>query len=359
MKKWVKILIFILIILVFLLIGYSLYFYNEYDRLPDRERLETKTSGAYSYFADDEAINAGRAYNIMTYNIGYGFTTSDYSSFEYGGKYTWAPSEELVMGNLCDIADVINKTAPDFILLQNVDIDSTRSYHVNELDLVNEFLKGYYYSHATTSDTPFVMYPLYAPKGECLTSMATYSTGIIVENLRRSLPIQDDLTKYLEPDSAYMVTRIPLANEKSLLIYNVHLTSKDDEVKRSQLKMIFNDMELEYRLGNYIVCGGDFGYNLRMEPPVKDDNTIDIPYFPRDMIPQGFSLGIDSAFPVSVIHDSTRDAKYAYEEDVTPTVTEDGFIVSDNIMINYYNNADWKYEYSNHDPVLMQIYVKE
>lgn len=358
MKKWVKILIFILVLLILGAIGYALYFYNEYDRIPDQERLETKTSGAYSYFADDEAINAGRAYNIMTYNIGNGFTTSDYSSFDFGGRHTWADSEELVMGNMCDIADVINKTAPDFVLLQGVDIDSTRSYNVNELDLVNEFLRGYYYSSATTADTPFIAYPLYEPKGKIKSAMVTYSTGLIVENVRRSLPVVDDFSKYFEPDSCYMVTRIPLANEKYLLLYNIQLTTNNDELKKSQLEMIFKDMQNEYKMGNYIVCAGDFGYNLRKDADKNTESTLLKP-FPRDILPTGFCIGLDNAFEDSVKHDSMRDARVAYDKETTSTVTSDGFIVSDNIMINYYNNADWKYEYSNHDPVLMQIFIKE
>lgn len=358
MKKWIRNTIIIVILVLLILGAYAVYFYSAYDRIADRVHSETKTSGSYSYFADDEAINAGRAYNIMTYNISYGFHTSEYSSYDYGGKYTRADSEEAVMANLCDIADVINKSAPDFILLQGVDMNSTRSYHVNELELINEFLKGYYYSYAQSEKSPFLAYPLYSPKGQTDTALATYSVGIISENVRRSLPITDTIAKYFEPDRCYMVTRIPLANEKKLCIYNVQLSKEDEEVKEKQLEMLFNDMAFEYKMGNYIVCGGDFGMNLRKDAAEDVQDPSWAMPFPRTMLPEGFKMGIDCTNEYSVRHDSCRDAMGEYVPQETFTATTDGFIVSDNILVNYYNNANWQYKYSNHDPVLMQIYIK-
>ena len=48
-----------------------------------------------------------------------------------------------------------------------------------------------------------------------------------------------------------------------------------------------------------------------------------------------------------------------YDEELTYTVTLDGFIVSDNVQVNYYQNMDWGYEFSDHDPVLMQFILEE
>ena len=44
-------------------------------------------------------------------------------------------------------------------------------------------------------------------------------------------------------------------------------------------------------------------------------------------------------------------------DETTMTVTLDGFIISDNIAINYYKHSDWGYEYSDHDPVVMQFFL--
>ena len=66
-------------------------------------------------------------------------------------------------------------------------------------------------------------------------------------------------------------------------------------------------------------------------------------------------MAIDSANPSDVAHNSCRNANEPYQEGQTYTVTLDGFIVSDNMEVNFYQNMAWGYEYSDHDPVLMQF----
>ena len=39
-------------------------------------------------------------------------------------------------------------------------------------------------------------------------------------------------------------------------------------------------------------------------------------------------------------------------------MTLDGFIVSDNVTVNYYSHMDWGYEFSDHDPVIMQFMLE-
>ena len=66
-------------------------------------------------------------------------------------------------------------------------------------------------------------------------------------------------------------------------------------------------------------------------------------------------MAIDGAKDEDIIHNSCRSAEEPYQEDSTYTVTLDGFIVSDNVTVNYYANMDWGYEFSDHDPVVMQF----
>ena len=358
-KRWIRRILIIVVILLVFTIAYLIYLFTAYKRLPDRQYEETGITGAYSYLADDEAINAGRAYNFVTYNIGFGAYTEDYSFFMDGGKHSWAESEEGLMANMCEIADVINRTGADFVLLQEVDLDGTRSYHINELELMNEFIKGYYYTYTVNYDSPFICFPLLQPHGKNKSAMVTYSKGAIAQTVRRSLPVADDVSKILDYDRCYMVSKVPLANEKMLCIYNVHLSAylKDDSVKKKQLEMLFNDMITEYKMGNYVICGGDFNQNLKNEDDTDAPNWGKT--FPRNMIPEGFRVALDEAVPSNIEHNSCRNADAPYDEETTYTVTTDGFIISDNIKVNFYINCDGGYEFSDHDPVLMQIILKE
>ena len=253
------------------------------------------------------------------------------------------------------MGDIVNTVNPDFVLMQEVDIDGTRSYHVNELELMNQFVTGYYYTFAENYDSPFLFFPPWEPHGANQAGIVTYSRSEITDTMRRSLPISQSFSRFLDLDRCYSISRIPLENGKSLCLYNVHLSAygADASVRDGQLAMLYEDMKADYKEGNYIICGGDFNHNMKQTVIENTDEWAQP--FPRESLPEGFRLAIDSAKAEDIEHNSCRDAGEPYQEGQTQTYTLDGFIVSDNVGVNYYTNMDWRYELSDHDPVLMQF----
>lgn len=358
-KRLFKFILILIILAVIMVALYICYFYKEYKRIPDQIHLDQNITSSYSYFQNEEAVNAGRAYNILTYDIGYGARMKNFSSYLDGGNDIKASSEENVLANICGITDVINRSGADFILLQEVDIDSTRSYGVDELSLINKFLYGYYYAEAKMAESMFIPYPILNPQGVKNTSMVTYSNAAMSENVRRSLPMSDDVFNMTDYDKCYTLSRIPLANERELVIYNVHLSTyvNSEDIYLAQIDTIFKDMQKEYLRGNYVICGGDFGRNLK-----NDSSTSNIEWakdFPQWKLPAGFSIGTQASQANNVDHNTRRSAHTPYDPATSFTASTDGFIVSDNIRVNFYSNANWKYEYSDHDPVIMQFFLKE
>ena len=143
LKKILRRIGILLAVLLAVCIGYVIYVMVAYYRLPDNQPLTVSQSGEYAQFEDRAPVTTRKAYWVMTYNIGFGAYQRDYSFFMDGGKYSRARDEESVIADICGVGDVINNTAADFVFLQEVDIDGTRSYHVNELELLNEFVTGY------------------------------------------------------------------------------------------------------------------------------------------------------------------------------------------------------------------------
>lgn len=356
MKRKLKKIIIILAVLVIALGAYAVYVFRSYYRLPDNLTLEVNRNGENSYFDEDFAIKEGNAYFIMTYNIGFGAYRKDFSFFMDGGKSSWAKDEESVLAAVSSMGKIINDVNPDFVLLQEVDRDGTRTYHVDELELLNQFAKGYYYVFAQNYDSPFLFFPPWQPHGANVSGLVTYSREEISGALRRSLPISETVTKILDLDRCYSVIRVPTESGKLLCIYNMHMSAygSSDEIREKQLAMLYQDMEAEYKRGNYVICGGDFNHNLKED---DQENAPEWAYpFPKESLPEGFRLAIESArAPEDIEHNSCRNADEPYVEGETYTVTLDGFIVSDNVAVNYYQNMDWGYEYSDHDPVLMQF----
>ena len=365
MKKSVKRIIWVLLVIVIAVGAYVAYVFHTYYRLPDKLTLEIKQNGENAYFEDRLRITPGEAYFIMTFNIGFGAYRKDYSFFMDGGKSSWAKDEESVIAGVCGMGEIINDVNPDIVLLQEVDIDGTRSYHVNELELLNQFAKGYYYDYAQTYDSPFLFFPPWEPHGANESGLVTYSRAEITDAMRRSLPVSESFSKFVDLDRCYSISRIPTENGHNLCIYNVHLSAYggSDEIRAAQLSTLYEDMVSDYEKGNYVICGGDFNHNLKEGGAENAPDWSHAPewacQFPRESLPEGFHMAIDGAKDEEdVAHNTCRSAETPYDEETTYTVTLDGFIVSNNVNVNYYQNMNWGYEFSDHDPVLMQFILE-
>ena len=162
MKKTLKIIGIVLLAVLVLVGGYVAYVFAAYHRIEDNQKLAV-VSG------QTQTARAGETYRIACWNIGFGAYEDDYSFFMDGGTESWAWSEERLLQNLDEIGAVIESLDSDITLLQEVDFDSTRTYHVNEADL----LRNYHGLEADTDsvfavnyDSPFLFYPFVRPHGE-------------------------------------------------------------------------------------------------------------------------------------------------------------------------------------------------
>ncbi len=73
-KKILKILILILILMVVAVLGYVLYLQLQYSRIPDNAALTSENPKS-------EDLLAGTTYSVMSYNIGFGAYSADYTFF--------------------------------------------------------------------------------------------------------------------------------------------------------------------------------------------------------------------------------------------------------------------------------------
>ena len=83
MKRWVKVLLCIVLALVVLVGAYVAYVFIDYHRIGDQELT---AQGAGKSTALDTAVS----YSILSYNIGFGAYEDDYGFFMDGGTESWA-----------------------------------------------------------------------------------------------------------------------------------------------------------------------------------------------------------------------------------------------------------------------------
>lgn len=250
MKKLWKTLLGVAAGAAVILLGYSVYVFAAYDRLEDR--LPLTVENARQAEAETEKV-----YTAVSYNLGFGAYSAGYSFFMDGGTESRAYSAEAVRENIGGAMDAVSNLKPDFLLLQEVDQDATRSYHVDEVSMAAELMPEKTWVYAQNYDSPYLFWPVTEPHGASRSGIVTMSAYCVDSVLRRSLPVAENISCILDLDRCYSVSRIPVENGKTLCLYNAHLSAyiSDSQIAMKQLELLLSDMAAEYEAGNYVVCG--------------------------------------------------------------------------------------------------------
>ena len=133
-RLWLRILLWVLGLLLAAALLYVAYVLLSYSRIPDRQVLTPAGT------ATAASVTTGQAYAAVTQSLGFGAYTPQFTMFMDGGTGSWAESPESVRTCITQGADTVQGLDPDFILFQEVDTNSTRSYHINELTLLEQRL---------------------------------------------------------------------------------------------------------------------------------------------------------------------------------------------------------------------------
>ena len=357
MKKVLKSVLIVILAVVVLVAGYLAYVLLTFHRIPDMTLLEADMNPEGGY------AQVGTPYDICSWNIGFGAYESDYGFFMDGGTESRAWSEERLEKNMEQICRVLQEEDADFYLIQEVDRDSTRSYHMDQVPMIRAALPDRPNVWAQNYDSPFLMYPLTKPFGKAVSGIMTFTPGLHIDDaVRRQLPIESGLTKFLDLDRCYSVCRVKVeaaegVSQKDLVIYNMHLSAytSDGTIADEQLKLLIEDMKAEYAKGNYVVCGGDFNKDILGDSGAYFGKS-DIEYTWAQPLPEGIFDGtglrlvapIDETDPVP----SCRNADGPYHQGQY-VLTIDGFIVSDNVKVESVAVEDLQFAYSDHNPIHM------
>ena len=347
-------------ILLLIVLGYVAYVFLSFHRQPDELALQAETTAGDVL----PSVPVGEELTIVSYNIGFGAYSDDFTFFMDGGKESRARSEEAVYENIGGAMQTVTEQDPDIALIQEVDIDGTRSHHIDERTIVVPAMAeagAYEYTFAQNYDSPYLMYPLTQPHGANQAGILSFSKYHITGAERRSLPIENGFSKVLDLDRCYAKMRIP-AGEKELIVYNLHLSAytANADTAEKQLDMLIKDMQAEYDAGNYCIAGGDFNRDLLGNSPeifgtaTLADNwaqPVNMDLFTDDIL-------LEAPFDETDMAASCRNPDKPYEPGDF-VVTVDGFIRSSNVEVTKSAVIDTGYRYSDHNPVYMKVYLKK
>ena len=354
MKKIFKILLIILLALLLGLLALFLYIVLTEYKPESVEDVEVRLTGGA------QGVEAGGTLDILSWNIGYGGLGADSDFFMDGGENVMSADKDTVEQYVVGIRGTMDELSPDVALLQEVDFDSSRSYGVDQ----SEILRMSSDACALNYSCKFVPIPI-PPIGRVESGLMTTCDGFQIASAQRiALPCP-----FSWPISAanlkrcLLVSYIPVLDAdtlaptgKQLVTVDLHLEAYDDgEGRLAQATQLMDFIAGEYAKGNYVVAGGDFNQlfpgSLERYPNSKTEL-----WAPRALdesgLPEGFTLAYDLSVPSCRLLNQPYDP---FDTEDTQYFVLDGFILSPNVRLNSVQCVDAGFQNSDHNPVMVNI----
>ena len=362
-RRLLKIIVALVVVAVLVVGGYVAYVCLNYYRIEDDLTLAVENN-------QSETLTVGQEYTAATYNIGFGAYTPDFTFFmDEGvmkdgtatcGTESIAASKESVETCTQGDIDLVESLGTDFILLQEADIDSTRSYGIDQQAAFIEAFSSFGSVSAINFHSVYLMYPPTKPHGAVYSGLLTLSKYNIESATRKSYPVSDEFpTKFFDLDRCFSVTRLSVNNGKELVLVNNHMSAYDEggTIRAQQIAALRSSLEAEYDAGNYVIVGGDWNHALCSSEEMYASEQ-EVPDWVQTIEDGDFPEGYSVVRAENIEDVATcRGSDIPYEKGVSYEATIDGYVVSDNIDASALN-IDNGYLYSDHNPVKLTFTLK-
>lgn len=294
--------------------------------------------------------------SFYTWNIGYAGLGAEQDFFFDGGKMV-RPSKDLQKKYLDGIISTLESIdTTDFILLQEVDRNSKRSYFKDQVSPIVQACDGYAAGFSYNYRSRFVPQPVSNPYGRCFSGILTLARIAPVSANRFSLaPDASWPTGLFMLKRCFMEFRYLLKNGKELVVINQHLSAYDDgTVKQRQMDTLRVKLLNEYKKGNYVVVGGDWNqYPPGYKPTLRKKDNIIEKSVDHNYPEEGWKWAFDESIPTN------RKLYEPFVKGQTDEVLIDYFLVSPNIDVLSVKGVDLGFKDSDHQPVYVKLTIKQ
>jgi endonuclease/exonuclease/phosphatase family metal-dependent hydrolase len=289
--------------------------------------------------------------SALIWNIGYAGLGAEMDFFYDGGE-KMQTSKAITQKNFSYILDFLEaQKNKDFILLQEVDILSKRSYEINQQNRIGETLESYFWYFTHNYKVNFVPLPFGDPLGKVSSGLlcgSQHEPAIVIRHQFEG--------NYPWPKSTFMLDRcytsmaFPLFGGDTLFVVNTHNTAYDDgNLRAMQIKQLKKWMLEKYNNSNYIVIGGDWN-QLPPDVPITEygnkpkSKNYEPKKIPEDFLPLNWQIVYDKKTPTNRGLDKPLNSE-------TYRTLIDFFIVSPNINPITIKTINLEFKHSDHNPV--------
>jgi endonuclease/exonuclease/phosphatase family metal-dependent hydrolase len=300
-------------------------------------------------------------FKVMIWNIGYGGLGAEMDFFHDGGNMV-RPEQEKSAAYLKAISLFISemRDSIDFILLQEVDRNSKRSYYRDQMVQLREGLPGYFAAFALNYHVRFVPVPFripYTPYGSTYGGLVTYSKYRPLAAHRLQYPGGFSWpTNLFMLDRCALEQRFRLKSGRELVLINTHNTAYDEtgDIKKEEMKLIRERYGREASSGKLVILGGDWnqlppGYPEKKQAETPEGYTANS--LDQEALPTGFKAIFDT------IH-TNRALTDPYIPGKTFTTLIDYFIVSPGLNVLNVQTIDMQFRWSDHQPVILTVTIR-
>jgi endonuclease/exonuclease/phosphatase family metal-dependent hydrolase len=295
-----------------------------------------------------------------TFNIGYCGLDRNQDFFMDGGKGSRSSSKEQTLTNLRNITNAFLLEEPNFILIQEADVRSTRSYYINQKESLQTDLAGYSSTFGLNYKVSWVPAPFLHPMGSVYSGLLTFSQYKSNSVVRFQYPGSEKWPRQMfDLERCFIENRLPVEGGKELLLINSHLSAYDEggKIRQQQLDYLSKYIVEQYaQKGNYVIVGGDWNHILPGTDPALFESVEQQPFWlqkmPDDFTPEGFKWAVDRYVP------TVRTIAAPYQKDFNFLAVIDGFLVSPNVYIQKVKGHNLDFENSDHNPVSCTFILK-
>lgn len=303
-----------------------------------------------------DTIDPGNKISFLLWNVGYCGLGKDMDFFYDGGSQV-RTSREITIRNLTFIRQFLaGNDSCQFILLQEVDQKSKRTYRINEVDTINKALPLHNPFFAHNYRVKFVPVPPASPMGSVNSGLLTMSKSVPSSSTRYNFPGDYSWpTNLFMLDRCFMVNRYPLADGKEFLVVNSHNSAFDDgSLKAQEMDYLKKFLLDEFGKGNYVIVGADWNQNPPGFSPGEFSSELTYERFQlnaieADFMPEDWKWVFYPSLPTN------RNLAVPYDPELSTLTILDFYLISPNLHSSMVKTIDLSFEHADHQPVLLEL----
>lgn len=367
-------------VLIIMLAGYVGFVFLSYSRIGNQDLTVDHRS-------QKNMVNLDTELTAVTYNIGFGAYSQDFTFFldtgydEAGnstcGSGSTAKSYEEFMFNTEGSINLVKNLNPDFVMFQEVDTYSTRSYQFNQDKYIMDQFSNYDHVYCVNAHMPFLPYPIGDMFGVVNGGLTTISRYHVDNAIRKEYTVTTSISKIFDLDRCFSIQVIPTSNNHKLYIVNSHMSAYGDGaiVRKKQIEELRNFILEVSKADDYLVIGGDFNHDLLTYNPDYDYTVTNRPFNENKKNPDWISpffsedgsnplvSGTEALIRAADNEPTCRNNDIEWIEGKTYVCAVDGFVHTSNIDFisietirtgKGNKNVD-AFAYSDHQPVVLKF----